>query len=55
MVTRIEYLERAASSELSEMLEGEEDFPQSLLRLYQRPSGSEEDLTAWRERRVDGL
>lgn len=54
-MTRIEHLARADRLELSEMLEGEEDSPQHLLHLYQRPSGPDENLIAWRGGLIDGL
>lgn len=54
-MTRIEHLACADRSELREMLEGEKDFPQRLLYLYQRPSGPDENLMARRDGQIDGL
>lgn len=54
-MTRVQYLERADRAQLCEMLEGDNDFPQHLLYLYQRPNGPDENLIAWRGDRIDGL
>lgn len=54
-VTRVEHLARTDRPELCEMLEGEKDFPQHLLYLYQRPSGPDENLIARRDGQIDGL
>ena len=52
---RVEFLAYADRAALCEMLEDEEGFPQELLYLYQRPSGPDENLLAWRGDEVCGL
>jgi GNAT superfamily N-acetyltransferase len=54
-VIRVEHLARTNRAALCAMLQDENDFPQHLLYLYQRPSSPDENLLAWRDERIDGM
>jgi GNAT superfamily N-acetyltransferase len=52
---RIDFVREADRPALCRMLSESRDFPQSLLYLYQRRSGPDENLVAWRGDDIDGV
>lgn len=52
---RVNHLAHDDRVALCEMLEDEHESPQTILRLYRRPSSRDENLVAWHGERIVGL